>query len=244
MQNFHYTILILALITITINVQGQNQYPTESETHIFWQPDRILKKGDFQGGNPYDSKFNRDRELGRYVVPCLGIFLHVDIPKNYRKNKKEIVYFAPAFQKSCSYILNTDSSNFRDAQIQFDIYELSTRIARKYIWEMRTFFAVKSDSTLLEVIRENPDTILITGIGNIFAYKARDSALNIAGSMSAAYFNDLYFNKDSAEATYEDWRILVDDLLEKNERFATKPEDCYRMINDKPILRRYKQAKR
>jgi len=108
---------------------------------------------------------------------------------------------------------------------------------------MHAYMAIESDSTLIDVINNNPDTILITGIGNIFAAIARDSAINLANEMTYAYFNDLYFNVDSTSASYEDWRSLVDEGLINHKRFATKPEDCYRMIKDKPILKKYKKAK-
>jgi hypothetical protein len=222
---------------------SQNEYAIESETHIFWQPSRKLLITDFQGGNSTDSKFNKDKELGRTVIPCLGIFLKVDIPKNYRKNKLEKVYFTPAFQKSCSFLMDNDTSNFRDAQIQFDMYELATRIARTIIWEKRTQMAIANDSSLIDVIISNPDTILITGIGNEYAVRARDLAMNFAKDMTNAYLNDMYVKNDSTAASYEDWRSLIDKGLRNSERFASKPEDCYRMIKNKPILKRYKTAK-
>ena len=236
-------ILILSISYLSTDLYCQSEYPIESETHIFWQPNRKLSVNDFQGGSSTDSKFNRDREIGRTVIPCLGFFLEIDIPKNYRKNKLEKVYFAPAFQKSCSFLLDDDTSNFRDAQIQFDIYELATRIARKNIWSMHAYMAIQSDSTWVDVINNNPDTILITGVGNIFASIARDSAMSFLNEMTYAYFNDLYFNVDSTSATYEEWRSLIDQGLRNHERFATKPEDCYRMIKNKPILKKYKKAK-
>ena len=31
--------------------------------------------------------------------------------------------------------MNNDTSNFRDAQIQFDMYELATRIADTILWD-------------------------------------------------------------------------------------------------------------
>jgi len=243
MKNASYTIIIAILSCSSIVLHSQDEYAIESETHIFWQPNRTLLITDFQGGNSADSKFNKDRELGRAVIPCLGIFMKVDIPKNYRKNKLEKVYFAPAFQKSCSLFLDNDTSNFRDAQIQFDMYELATRIARTMIWETHAKMAIENDSALIDVIIRNPDTILITGLGNIFAGRARDSAMNFAKEITNAYLNDMYFKKDSASASYEDWRSLIDKGLRKSERFATKPEDCYRMIKNKPILKRYKTAK-
>lgn len=240
MKYFSSTIILLFLLCDSF--YAQRTFPIESETHIFWQANRKLVVNDFQGGNSFDSRFNRDREIGRHVIPCLGIFLKIDIPKNYRKNKLEKVYFAPAFQKSCSFLLNGDSSNFRDAQMQFDIYELGTRIAREYIWNMHAYMAVKSDSSAFDIIKNNPDTILITGIGNIFASKARDSAMHFINEITYSYFKDHYIKADSISTSYEKWRSLIDELLKKYERFSTKPEDCYRMIKNSPILKNYKKS--
>lgn len=241
MKYFSSTILLLFLLSNSF--YAQSTFPIESETHIFWQPNRKLVVNDFQGGNPSDSKFNRDRQIGRHVIPCLGIFLQIDIPKNYRQNKLEKVYFTPAFQKSCSFLLNADTSNFGDAQLQFDIYELGARIAREYIWNMHAYMAVKSDSNAIDIIKNNPDTILITGIGNIFASKARDSAMRFINEITYSYFNDRYTKSDSISSSYEQWRLLIDELLKKYDRFATKPEDCYRMIKNSPILKNYKKYK-
>ena len=108
---------------------------------------------------------------------------------------------------------------------------------------MHAYMAIESDSTLIDFSNNNPDTILITGIGNIFAARVRDSALYLTNEMTYAYFKDLYFNVDSTSATYEEWRSLVDEGLRNHKRFATKPEDCYRMVKDKPILKKYKRAK-
>jgi hypothetical protein len=243
MKNASYTIIILILSCSSIDLYSQNEYVIESETHIFWQTNRKLLITDFQGGSSTDSTYNEDKELGRTVFPCLGIFLKVDIPKNSRKSKLEKVYFAPAFQKSCSFLMNNDTSNFRDAQIQFDMYELATRIARTILWDTHAQIAIAKDSALIDVIISNPDTILITDFGNEYAGRARDSAMNFAKEITNAYLNDMYFKKDSASASYEDWRSLIDKGLRKSERFATKPEDCYRMIKNKPILKRYKTAK-
>ena len=76
--------------------------------------------------------------------------------------------------------MDNDTSNFRDAQIQFDMYELATRTARRIIWDIHANMAIANDSALIDVIISNPDTILITGLGNIFAGAACDSALNFA----------------------------------------------------------------
>ena len=71
MKYLSSAILIITFYCISTDVYGQNEYLIESETHIFWQPNRKLLMSDFQGGNFFDSKFDRDREIGRSVIPCL-----------------------------------------------------------------------------------------------------------------------------------------------------------------------------
>ena len=211
---------------------------TESETHIFWQANRKLKASDFQGeARPVDVK--NCKEKGACIVPCLGLFSKVDIPKNYRRNKLEKVYFAPAFQKSCSSILN-DTKDVSEGQLLFDIMEVSSRVGRKLLRDYHNYMAITSDSLNLDILRNNPDTILITGVGTSLAWRAKDSAKTFYDELSSSYFYDMYSSAESQG--FENWRKLVDDLLLRYESYATKPEECYRMVKDEPIIKKYKQA--
>ena len=232
-------VFVLALIFQINSTFGQDQQIlTESKTHIYWQSDRKLTLNDYQG-KPKSSGIKYCEEVGSCVAPCLGLFVVIDVPKNHRKNTLEKVYYAPAFEKACSYVVN-DSANIKDGQIIFDILELSSRIARKQLREAHNALAFEMDSANLQVIRENPDTILMTGVGGTFAGYFRDSALKFYNNMSTSYLYDMYLSTESKG--YESWRILVDDWLEKYEMYATKPEECYRMIKKQPILPKYKQA--
>jgi len=219
-----FIFIFLSQFNLTI---GQEQsLITESETHIYWQPYRRLSLNDFQGEpKPADVKYCQEK--GYCAVPCVGIFVEVDIPRNYRKNKLEKVYFAPAFQKSCSYLIN-DTKDIRDAQLLFDIVELSTRIGRKLLRDYHDYMAITEDSMNFYLIKEHPDTNLITGVGTSLAWHARDSAWNFYQEMSSSYIRNIYILTE--KEGYEEWRILVDNLLEKYKIYATKPEECYRMI--------------
>lgn len=241
MNGITSTVLIYILFSQTNFLFGQVQrLQTESETHIFWQPNRKLNLNDFQG-DPRSDDLKYCEENGYCAVPCLGVFVEVDIPKNYRKNKLEKVYFAPAFQKTCSYIIN-DSKEIRDAQLLFDIAELSSRIGRKLLREYHNHLAVTEDSMNYYIIREHPDTVLITGVGTSLAWHARDSAWNFYKEMSASYISGVYLS--NGKESYEQWRLLVDDYLENYKNYATKPEECYRMIKKQPIIKKYKRAYR
>lgn len=239
MKKIISTAFILSLICQINIVFGQvQQFITESETHIYWQADRKLTLVDFQGEpRPIDIKYCEEK--GACVVPCLGLFVKVDIPKNYRRNKLEKVYYAPAFEKACSFVIN-DYEDIRDGQLLFDIAELSSRIARKLLRDYHDYMAIETDSMNFYTIKEHPDTILITGVGTSLAWHARDSAWNFYQEMSNSYLRNIYFSTEKEE--YEEWRLLVDELLEKYKFYATKPEECYRMIKKQPILKKHKEA--
>ncbi len=218
---------------------GQDQkFITESETHIFWQSDRKLTLIDFQGEpKPGDIKFCEEK--GYCAIPCLGIFVEVDIPKNYRRNKLEKVYFSPAFEKACSYVIK-DYQDIRDGQLLFDMAELSSRIARKLLRDYHNFMAIETDSMNFYKIKANPDTILITGVGTSLAWHARDSAWSFYQEISNSYIRKVYLSAE--KESYEEWRLLVDDLLKRFEIYATKPEECYRMVMKQPIIKNHKEA--
>lgn len=232
------TLVFSFLFQINLAFGQEERMVTESETHIFWQPNKKLTLNDFKG-TPASSELKYCEEKGACVVPCLGLFVKVDIPKNYRKNKLEKVYYAPAFEKSCSYVMG-DTKDIRDAQIQFDMLELSSRIARKLLRDYHDYMAITSDSNNFQIIKQNPDTILITGVGTSLAWHARDSAWTFYKEISTSYIRGMYFN--DKKDNYEKWRELVDDLLEKYKIYATKPEECYRMIRKEPIIKKHKEA--
>lgn len=239
MKRFITTILIVSCVFKINTAFGQEpELKTESETHIFWQPDRKLNSNDFQGTAPL-SEIKYCEEKGACVAPCHGLFIKVDIPKNYRKNKLEKVYYAPAFEKSCSYIMG-DNKDVKDGQIQFDMLELSSRIARKLLRDYHDFMVISSDSSNIEILKQNPDTILITGVGTSLAWHVRDSAWTFYDEMRISYTRGMYFN--DKKDNYDDWRNLVDDLLEQYKMYATRPEDCYRMIMKKPIVKKHKEV--
>lgn len=230
--------VIILIYQINITYGQDQQLPTESSTHIFWQSDRKLTRNDFQG-KPRPVDIQNCEEKGSCVVPCLGLFFEIDIPKNYRKNKSEQVYFAPAFQKSCSYVMN-DSIDIRDGQIMFDIMEISSRIARKLLRETHNSMAFEMDSMNYYIIIENPDTVLITGIGTSLASHIKDSAMAFYQKMSHSFLFDMYLSAESKG--YEQWKALVDLWLGKLDNYATKPEECYRMVKKQPIVAKYKPA--
>ena len=86
------TLVFSFLFQINLAFGQEERMVTESETHIFWQPNKKLTLNDFKG-TPASSELKYCEEKGAFVVPCLGLFVKVDIPKKYRKNKLEKVYW-------------------------------------------------------------------------------------------------------------------------------------------------------
>ncbi|MBD0405316.1 hypothetical protein [Flammeovirga sp. EKP202] len=233
----HRTIFIIMLILCSSQSSRiWGQVITESGTHIFWQPDRKLTANDFQG-EPKSKDIKHCKEKGACIVPCLGLYLEVDIPKNYRRNKFEMVYFAPAFQKSCSTIMS-ETKDVSEGQLFFDIMEVSSRIGRKLLKGYHDHISISIDSLNLEILINNPDTLLTSRVGSTLALHARDAAKSFYNELSTSYYLDMYSSTESHG--FDNWRKLVDDLLLKYEEYATKPEECYRMVEDKPLEKKYK----
>jgi hypothetical protein len=238
MLKFFVILISLSIIQTRIGFSQIPQLVTESDSHIYWQSNRKLALSDFQGKpGPLDSIDCAEHSY--CSVPCLGIFCVVDISKHYKRNKLEKVYFAPAFQKSCSYLIN-DSKDIRSAQLLFDIAELSSRIGRKLLRDYHDYIAITSDSMNFYKIKDHPDTILITGIGTSLAWHARDSAWNLYQEMSNNFIRNVYLSQ--GKESFDEWRSMIDNLLEKYTKYATKPEECYRLVKKEPIIKNYKQA--
>jgi len=218
--------IILLLIGFIINSTGQEKYLTESSTHIFWQPERQLTKSDFQGNgtdNPKCLKYCENHDL--CTSAFVGLFAVLDIPKKKGKRGKliEKAYFAPAFEKHTSYILNNDTAGIKKQEVVFDIYELSARFARKQLNHFQ-------------------DSIPGYGITTIMFKTVQSRANEMQTSLIDNYSQDLYINK--RKGAYKEWREKINELLYDSREFATTPEDCYRFIINEPIESDYVKAKK
>ena len=222
--------LLKLFLTLTIvssilfNSFGQENYKTESETHIFWQEKTVLTSNDFQGdcsGNPTQTKYCE--ELNLCVNAYVGVFAILDIPKKKRKRGEllEKAYFAPAFEKTTSCILKLDTLGIEKQKITFDIYELSARFARKELAYLQ-------------------DSIGGYGVVSIFFKSVETKAIEMRNSLVDSYTQDVYIN--NRNGAYEEWRAKIDKLLEETKKYATKPEDCFRFVKNEPIDENYKMA--
>lgn len=220
-------ILLSFLLTVISSVFSQN-VPTESETHIFWQPDRKLKASDFQGDCRKNPKFVALCDSnGICTIAFLGIFSILDIPKSKKDMGKllEKAYFTPAFEKgtSCMFDVN-DSLGIQKQQLLFDIYELAAREGRKQ----------------LKGILDQMGQPYAYGTIHIFYNRVKEDVENNRKKLSQLLHQEVYFSK--IEGAYDKWRKSVDEKLEELKEYATTPEDCYRFVINKPTNKKYKQA--
>jgi hypothetical protein len=218
---------LVFILTGKINVLiGQTEkILTESQRHIFWQPDRVLTERDFQGDGTQNPKFVKYcDELDLCVVASTGVFAVLDIPKKKRKRGEliEKAYFAPAFEKSTSFIIKLDSTGIAKQKVVFDIFEVSARFARQQLQHLQ-------------------DSVGGYGIISIMFKSVEARAIEMRTSLVDSYTKDVYIDKK--EGAYEIWRERVDKLLAESKEFATKPEDCYRFVKNASIDENYEMAK-
>lgn len=223
-------IIIIGLIfiltgNINVSIGQTEQILTESKRHIFWQPDRVLTEKDFQGDGTQNPKFVKYcDELDLCVVASTGVFAVLDIPKKKRKRGEliEKAYFAPAFEKSTSFILKLDSTGIAKQKVVFDIFEVSARFARQQLQHLQ-------------------DSVGGYGIISIMFKSAEARAIEMRTSLVDSYTKDVYIDKKVG--AFEIWRERVDKLLAESNEFATKPEDCFRFVKNEPIDENYEMAK-
>jgi len=210
-------IILIVLCAISKNLGAQQ---TESENDLYWQPDRKINFSDYQSKSD-TSCVKYYEKYGIKMSSSIGFRWVVDIPKKW-KGKIDKGYLVPVFCKNCSCILSEDSLGLKTAQLLFDITEICARNARR---ELDNF--QKSGNI------DNPNEMFFISVKN----KWEEEKTLFCGSA----IREILLEKQ--EGAYEKWRQTTDEILEKTKEYATKPEDCYRIIVGKPIEKGYKIAK-
>lgn len=225
MKIFKLIFLFVFLFLQLTSAVGQEKIQTESNTHIYWQPDRELIKSDFKGDSScYDKSELFCDELDMCTMAFVGVFAVLDIPKKKRKRGEliEKAYFVPAFEKSTSYILKNDTAGIKKQKVIFDIYEISARFARLQLSNFQ-------------------DSIPGYGITTIMFMTVESRAIEMRTYLVDSYTKDVFIDK--IDGSYKIWRDRIDKMLTDSEKYSTKPEDCYRFIKNEPIEKSYIKAK-
>jgi len=223
-----YTLFALLMMAAMGFSQNEN-LPTETETHIFWQPDRKLCPEDFQC-DPREIPSGALQEcdsMDYCVVGAFGLFKIVDVTKGRYKPGRyhEKAYMAPAFQKTKSWMLKPDTLGIEIQQLLFDMNELHARSIR---YKLDHFL----DSTDMKNT-DNPYTM--------FFYTFYEQDTEFFNKLQYKFFHDVVYKE--GDWNLERWREFIDTGLEQFKEYATTPEDCYRFVIDKPIEKKMVPAK-
>lgn len=218
-------IILLCFLIITLSAKSQTNCPTRDSVHIFWQPGTKITCQDFKGNIP--PKIQQEMDMYGYsAIASVGIWHCIDLPTGSRKNrwsKFEKVYFAPAFERTTSATRTTDTMQIAMQLMYFDMCEIWARWAREQLTHLK-------------------DSLNATGIQAIMYSTVVQKMKKNYHSMSGGYAQEVFIDKK--EGSYIKWRQLIDEWLEDTKKWATTPEECYRLMSGKPIERGYKKAKK
>ena len=224
-MNFR-AVFFMIFYTFTITSNAQTEYPTESENDLFWQPNVQISFSHFQ--EKADTACIKYYEkYGLQMSSNIGFRGVVDIPKSHlsrnirKRTGFDKSYLAPVFCKNCSCILSENTLELKVHQLLFDVAEMCARGARRELFERQS-----------EMNINNVNTMFFTTVKNSWEEKMRGTFGSI--------LQDVLIQKK--EGSFAEWRQLIDELLEKNEHFATQPKEIYRFILGKPIEKDYVMA--
>jgi len=220
-----FTFILFSLIVSAVN--GQSHLQAEDKDNLYWQPDVKISYSDFQSESDEDC-IEYNKKYGLKLCANIQLRGIVDVPKSHlsRKISKRAgydkAYLAPVFCRNCSCILSEDSVELAVSQLLFDVAEMCARGARKELLQTQN-----------EMNINNVNTTFFTTVKNKWDKKMWE----VWGSI----FQDVLIQKK--DSAYAEWRKLVDELLEANKDFSTRPDDINRFIARKPIEQGYLQAK-
>ena len=203
-------------------VYGQSKFLTRDSTHIFWQPGLKIGLEDYRGDTTHQV-MNLMRKYDFRASASIGVWSVMDIPKKpkQRKRKPEKIYIAPAFERTTSFALTDDPMELEIQNTYLDICEIWARWARE-----RLDFI--SDSS-------GAPGMLITMFPKVMR-EAEEKRME----MNSRYSREVIIDKKPSALA--GWRDLIKKSFEETNRWATRPEECYRLLIGRPLLRGYIDA--
>lgn len=215
--------IIITLLTVLLETIAFGQtLPTRDSLHAFWQPDLKLTHHDYKGTETNEVIEIMDK-YDFNASASVGIWSILDTPKKKadRYKKFEKVYFAPTFEFSTSFARTTDSLEIEKQNIYLDICEIAARWARRKLKSIQ-------------------DSTKATGTLTIMYMTIKDEMHEMRIGMYRSYFKDVFIDKKPNG--FQEWRKFYDNLLNETKQWATTPEECYRLMTQKPIEKGYIEA--
>lgn len=197
----------------------------KSSTHIFWSSEYKIQMTDFHNTVKSGKFKTYCEEYNICWGAVTGLYSVLDHPKKKkdRRKKEEKIYFAPAFELNTSYRFNSDSTEYLQQALVFDMYEWAARRCRLELDSMY----VMSPSI---------------GIKAIMFKTIESDVLRRLNTMVSLFTNEVYVQAISG--AYEKWRKIVDELLESAEKYQTTALDRLRFIKNEPVDQGYIKAKK
>ena len=212
----------LLVMVISGNIIAQ-EFETEDEHLKGWTKDTKIVYADFKG-KPSERLKRLNKEAGLQASAQVRLKSILDVPKKKRNRGPllEKVYLAPFFDKTASMTMTTDENELNKQILYFDIGELFARLMRKNIQDIQD--STKAYGTMW---------VLYSSMKNFYCEKFKE--------MSDAYTYEVFVEK--IEGAFDKWKDIVDEELRKLEEYATKKEDCHRLLTETPVDARYEQSK-
>lgn len=212
----------ILLLVLSLNSFAQSKFTISDSTHILWQPDLKITFKDYNGCSTKQTESDYIK-YGCTASSSVGIWSILDIPekKRDRNRKFEIIYFAPAFERTTSYAKTNDSLQIQKQNLYFDICEVCARWARKE----------------LKSLKDSTNSI---GIMATYYMTIKEEMNKMKMQMFSDYYKEVIIDKTNG--AYEKWRLDIDNTLNNTKEYATTPQECYRLLTRKPIEKNYIQA--
>lgn len=212
-------ILLLLCFLLSIAAFAQKNYPTRDSIHIFWQPGLLITYEDY-AGDTITEVMDLMRIYHFSASASIGLWSVMDIPEKSkdRRRKTEQIYIAPAFERTTSFALTNDATEIAIQNTYLDICEIWGRYARERFAQIRDSSA--TPGTLAFMFKKVMDQMEAQRL-----------------DMTHRFSREVIVEKKPG--AFEGWRNLISETLVKTEKWATKPEECYRHLTGVPLIPGY-----
>lgn len=220
-KSMHRYLLLLLLALFSITASGQT-YKTEDQNLKGWTKDAKIVHADFNG-KPTEQLKRLNKEIGLQASAQIVLQSILDVPKK-KKNRGRLlekVYVAPFFVKNTSVAMTQDEKELDKQRLYFDMGEAVARTMRKDIEHIQD--STRSYGTMW---------ILYSSIRDYYCTEFK--------RMFDAYTYEVFVEKK--EGAFEKWRELIDKRLTELSSYATKEQDCHRLLTEQPIDPDYEQS--
>lgn len=211
-------------------VCSQISYITENENYCIWQPGVQLTFEMFRNISPDTADIRAMKNDNRQLMPYLGFWKVVDVPKKksgWKKGQTEKGYLCAAFSKYQSCILARDSFDLKCAQLQWDALELGTRSSRMHLDSLR--------------IKTETNESTVDNFLSFYFMTAVDAGQNFYNLLSYNILHEVVLPRNREK--YSEYRHLIDRMLEESKQYSTSKEEATRLLIGKPIEPHLKEAK-